>query len=85
MNLDVSSHLHGHTVVKDHATFAAHLPRFAARFRANGSHPALAADAEHARLLGKVLPVVVVTVGRQPSGAAEAPAVRRARQRINPL
>jgi hypothetical protein len=30
MNLGVSSHLHGHTVVKDHATFAAQPPHFRA-------------------------------------------------------
>ena len=83
MNLGVSSHLHGHTVVKDHATFAAHPPRRAARFRANGSHQARPADAEHARLLGQVLGVVVVLVGWRALGAAEAPAVGRQRSHLS--
>ena len=73
MNLDVSSHLHGHTVVKDHATFAAHLPRFAARFRANGSHHGVAADALRAPsrvALGLfVVLVIVVRLARPARGS----------------
>jgi hypothetical protein len=47
------------------------------QFRANGSHQRVPADAEHARLLGMVLDVVVVLVGRQSLSAADAVAVVR--------
>ena len=59
------------------ATFAAHPPCRVARFRANGSHPRRPADAEHARLLGMVLHVVIVLVGWHSLGAAGAVAVVR--------
>jgi hypothetical protein len=39
------------------------------------AHTSMQPTPTHARLLGEVLGVVVVLVGRQPSGAAEAPAV----------
>ena len=57
--------------------------------KVSGSHdaayPARPADAEHARLLGQVLGVVVVLVGRQPLSAADAVADRRTRRTSHPL
>ncbi|MBC8262739.1 MAG: hypothetical protein H8E47_01260 [Anaerolineales bacterium] len=46
----LSSHLHGHTVTKAIATFAAHPPVIVTGFERTGRTPALAADPLHVRL-----------------------------------